>query len=259
MRNHKTIVSSGRRIFRFLLLAANLLLPPVLIGTLFQNPWICLATAIAHSLLLYAIIHPRCTWLGPLIASFPTDKREVWLTIDDGPDPRQTRQLGHELQKRGVRATFFVIGDKVAAHPELANELLTCGHTIGLHTQTHPQWSFWCAGRRRIQREIEDGLKTLKSLGISTNLFRSPVGHKPPALHGILRNKNLHFIAWTASARDGFGVTPETALKRVLKNTKPGAIILLHEGRTHSVETIFSVIDTLLQQGYRFTIPPSFE
>ena len=248
-------MSSARRTFRFLLLAANALLPPVLIFTLFQNVWLCLATATAHSLLLYAIIHPRCTWLGPLIASFPTENREVWLTLDDGPDPHQTRQLAHELQKRGARATFFVIGNKIAAYPEIATALIASGHTIGLHTQTHPQWTFWCAGRRRLQREIEDGLATLKSLGITTNLFRSPVGHKPPALHGILSKNNLQLISWTASARDGFGLLPERALKRVLKCTKSGSIILLHEGRPQSVETILLVVDTLLQQGYRFTTP----
>ena len=63
---------------------------------------------------------PSAQGFGPAITSFETERREVWLTIDDGPDPSSTPRVLDLLRKHGARATFFVIGEQVARHPELA-------------------------------------------------------------------------------------------------------------------------------------------
>ena len=66
---------------------------------------------------------PSAQGFGPAITSFETERREVWLTIDDGPDPSSTPRVLDLLRKHGARATFFVIGEQVARHPELARRI----------------------------------------------------------------------------------------------------------------------------------------
>src|SRR5882757_3247428 len=89
---------------------------------------------------------------------FATPRREVWLTIDDGPDPEDTPQLLALLAAHGARATFFVIGEKAAAHPALIRAITAAGHDVAHHTHTHPLGTFWCATPARVARELDAGL-----------------------------------------------------------------------------------------------------
>lgn len=240
---------------RPLLLATNVLFPALLIGSGFRNPWLFAITGLAHAALFFAVMNPRCQWLGPVVSSFQTTEREVWLTLDDGPDGEATTRLAKALQTRGVPATFFVIGEKLAQQPEVARTLQAYGHTVAHHTQTHPQNTFWCAGPGRVREEVERGLESLRAAGVDPRWFRAPVGHKPPSLHRWLTKNGLRLIGWNAGGRDGLGAAPEKVLRRILANTKPGSIVLLHEGRPHSEETILRVVDELLARGFRFIIP----
>jgi peptidoglycan-N-acetylglucosamine deacetylase len=212
-------------------------------------------TLAMHGLLFWGIMHPRSQWLGSLTHSFQAEGKEVWLTLDDGPDGDRTRALSKELKERAVRATFFVIGERLNAQPDVARLLLEDGHTLANHTQRHPRKSFWCSRRSRVQAEVDGGAAALRALGVEANWFRPPVGHKPPALQRTLAERGMRLISWTVGGRDGWCADAKDTVQRVLTHAKPGAIIVLHEARAHSIPTILAVVDELLARGFAFTIP----
>lgn len=245
---------------RTLLLGANVAFPPLFMACAALGWWGLLwvaisAAAISHALLFVAIFHPRCPWLGPVVREFRTDRKALWLTIDDGPDGDRTVQLAGELERRGVPATFFFVGDRMRGCEEVVRTVLAKGHTLANHTQTHPRGWMWCMGRLALRREIADCATALQAHGDKTGWFRAPVGHKSPWLHPALRAEGCRLIAWSTGGMDGWKADPSSVVGRVLADATPGGIILLHERRAHSVATVLAVVDALLAQGFEFVIP----
>ena len=247
------------RWWRGFLLASNVARPIPTLGLLLTGAaggaWFLGATLLVHALLLWAIMAPRVQWLGPVVSRFGATEKVVWLTIDDGPAGDSTRGLSSALRERGVPATFFVIGCRLRADPGTAAILQQDGHTLANHSATHPRKSFWCSSRAMARREVDEGKSALREVGIDSPWFRPPVGHKPPGLHGILRSRRLQLVSWEAGGRDGWSSDPSATVERVRAKVRPGSIILLHEGRAYSRETILAVVDSLLAIGYRFIIP----
>ena len=198
---------------------------------------------------------PRADWLGPVVSRFATSEKEIWLTIDDGPVGEKTRALSTALRERGVAATFFFIGTRLRADPAAAADLQRDGHAIANHSGTHPRKSFWCSHHGRAEREVDSGIAALREAGVESTFFRPPVGHKPPGLHAALARRGMQLISWQTGGRDGWRADPAATVARVLANVSPGAIIVLHEGRAHSLSTILAVVDALLAEGYRFVVP----
>lgn len=243
-----------------MLLFANVVFPPIFLSAAALRAWPVfiggiLVAMISHALLFVAIFHPRCPWLGPISRRFRTKEKAVWLTIDDGPDGERSRRLARELQARGVRATFFVIGGRVRAQPEIPPALLASGHTVANHSDTHPRGRMWCALPGDLRREIQGGGLAVARVGGKARWFRAPVGHKSPALHGALRDSEARLIGWTVGGLDGWDAEPADFAQRLAAAAEPGAIILLHEARPFSVETVLAVADALRARGFTFAIP----
>ena len=100
---------------------------------------------------------------------FETPRREVWLTIDDGPDPVHTPKMLALLRDFEAKATFFVIGQRAAQFPDLVKAIRDAGHEVANHTATHPSASFWAFTPRQIAREIDQP-------GLAASCFRTPGG-----------------------------------------------------------------------------------
>lgn len=247
------------RWWRGFLLASNAILPIPTLSLLFAGVpgalWMLAATLSAHGLLLWAIMAPRATWLGPIVSQFTNDNKEIWLTIDDGPVGDETRALSADLRERGVAATFFFIGSRLRGDLGAAADLQRDGHAIANHSGTHPRKGFWCSSGRRAQREVDEGIEALREAGCESPYFRPPVGHKPPGLHRALQRRGLKLISWETGGRDGWVPDATATVARILEKVTPGAIIVLHEGRAHSRSTILAVVDALLAEGYQFVIP----
>lgn len=240
---------------RRILLATNLAAPVLVFGT--GGTWWSLVFAlIAHSAFCRALTLPGCSWLGPEATRFQTAHNEVWLTIDDGPFGKSSLALSAALRERGVPATFFVKGTSLLAQPDIGKTLLTDGHTLANHTHTHPSHIFWGLWPWLLRAEIEKCNAALQAVGASPQRwFRSPVGLKHARLAPILQRLGMRLIAWDVRGRDGITCEPELVLQRVLEAVKPGSIIVLHEGRPRSTESILNVVDTLKSRGYTFIIP----
>src|SRR3954471_22789607 len=127
--------------------------------------------ATADLFLLYSIFVPSASGICPVITRFHAHQSEVWLTIDDGPDPGDTPRILDALDRHAARATFFVIGERAASHPELISEILRRGHEIAHHTHTHPARSFWSAGPKRVRAELDQALAALQRAGARPRWF----------------------------------------------------------------------------------------
>lgn len=198
--------------------------------------------------IMAALLVPNNDWLGPVVTHVVTGRREVWLTIDDGPTA-DTAALLDLLDRMEVRATFFVKGMLVT--PDLVAAITSRGHTIGNHSHTHPSGSFWCLPPRALAREIDSCLAVIPP----TNLFRAPVGHKNLFLHRLLRERGLRLIAFSARAYDAVVSDPERIARTIASQVKPGAIIVLHQGREWSLRAIERTIEEVRALGYDFVIP----
>jgi len=240
------------------LLAANYGAPVALILTRFQYPWLIAAALCIHACFFYAIVTPGCGWLGPVATRFSPRNggNEVWLTIDDGPAGEASLRLSEEMERRGVRATFFVKGENLAREPEIGRALLAAGHTLANHTQTHPSRHFWWLRPARLRAEIDECNDALRRVGVAViRWFRSPVGLKNVYLQPALARRTMRFVGWSVRGHDGVTCDPERVARRVGAGIAPGAIVLLHEGRPRSNEAILRVIDEVRARGYSFVIP----
>ena len=218
---------------------------------------------VSHMLLLYATLVPNCQWWGPAVTRFQTSAREVWLTIDDGPSPAHTLAILDLLKQFDARATFFVVGERAEKHPHLITEILTRGHALANHTHTHPRGTLWCAGPKKIAREIDACAETLRTTPERpARFFRSPVGMTNPFVHPALAQRGLTLIGWSVRGLDTVQRDPARVAERIEKRAKPGAIILLHEGQRVAKAPEFNprclelTLQRLTGRGYRFVIPP---
>lgn len=204
--------------------------------------WAFVSAAGIAGFYCYTVLNPYCQWLGPLRCT--TADREILITIDDGPDPRDTPVLLDLLDRHQAKAIFFMIGEKVRAHPELACEVVRRGHQIGNHTLTHPAASFWCAGPWRTRREIAGCQQAVEQItGSKPRWFRAPVGHRNWFTHPIANALGLQVMAWN---RRGFDAVEKDAVKvlaRILPDLTPGDIVLLHEATPIAAEVLGGVLE----------------
>jgi peptidoglycan/xylan/chitin deacetylase (PgdA/CDA1 family) len=217
---------------------------------------------LSHVLLLCPTLLPNCQWFGPVIRSFNTSEPEVWLTIDDGPSPAHTPAILDLLDRFAARATFFVIGKNAEQYPHLITAILTRGHEIANHTYTHPSGTFWFAGPRRIAREIDLCAELLRAApDRPARFFRAPVGLKNLFVHPELELRGLAIIGWSVRGLDTITRDATDVANRVLREAKPGAIVVLHEGHRVESDPQFNprclelTLTALTEQGYRCVIP----
>lgn len=222
-------------------------------------PWSPVAAvgvlAASHALILFPTLRPNVQWLGPVVTRFATAKREVWLTIDDGPTG-DTPALLDLFDRLGVKATFFVKGSLATAHPELISEITHRGHSVANHSQTHPSGTFWCAPPGRVTMEIDECNRALARItGTQPRWFRAPVGMKNPFVHPALDRRDMRLIGWTARGFDAVIGDADAIVERILPKLAPGAIIVMHQGREHSLRVMERVVVELQSRGYTFVIP----
>jgi peptidoglycan/xylan/chitin deacetylase (PgdA/CDA1 family) len=220
------------------------------------NPFLALGVLfVSHVFVLIPTLVANCQWWGPVVTSFATARREVWLTIDDGPDRIHTPQMLELLARFDARATFFVIGERAAQFPEEIAAIRAAGHEIGNHTFSHPSGSFWSFPPDRIAAEI-DAVQCA-----TTPYFRSPAGLKNFFVHPALWQRNMLLVGWTVRGLDTVSDDPAAVAERIRGAIKPGAIVLLHEGHRTEREPEFHprclelTLSALAQEGYRSVLP----
>lgn len=157
-------------------------------------------------------------------------ERSVALTFDDGPDPRHTPEVLDVLSRHGVRATFFLIGEKAATHPELVRRIVAEGHVIGNHTHTH-SGLFPLLRLRRMLEELQKVGETIRQItGRRPRLFRPPFGVTNPTIRRAVDRRGLTVVGWSIRSWDTVARIPRRkVLDRIVRRLHPGAVILLHD------------------------------
>lgn len=212
---------------------------------------------ISHLAVVWGTLYPRSRLFGPALEVLPTTQREVWLTIDDGPSA-DTRPMLDLLERHGARATFFLVGERALAQPELTNEILRRGHGIGNHSLSHPDTRYWRLGPAELENQIGRNQSVLTAItGITPRWYRSVVGMTNPFVGLALKRHGLARVAWSARGFDGVQCEPERVLARLTRDIRPGAIVLLHEGAAHghNLSILEQLLEWLSAQGYRAVLP----
>ena len=172
----------------------------------------------------------------------------VALTFDDGPSGTSTPVLLEGLRKRGVRATFFVIGEKAEQNPELICRMSEEGHLIGNHTYSHVQLNMLSSSQ--VCSQIKAANDIIKEItGQEVIYLRPPYGewdHKKDC------PQNMIAVYWDVDPLDWKRTDTKQIAADILRQVKPGDIILLHDIYKTSVQAAFIVIDELQRQGYEF-------
>lgn len=152
----------------------------------------------------------------------------VALSFDDGPDPDVTPRLLHLLDEWGVKAIFFLVGEKAKAYPELVQWMIRSGHEIGNHTWSHDTL-LMLKGEKRISLEISRTQRLFKRFGIVAKAFRPPVGITAPSLCGPLMKHGLCCVNYRCRAMDAGNRRIQNLSGRILKKVQAGDLILLHD------------------------------
>lgn len=160
----------------------------------------------------------------------PEGTRGVALTFDDGPDPETTKEVLAVLDRRGVKATFFVIGAKAEKHPDVVRDIVERGHEVGVHSFAHDRL-FSLRGAKRVRDDLERAMRTLEGITKTRPvLFRPPIGHTNPTIARVADELDLVVVGWTLAARDGIArTTPEDVVARVDRGLEDGVIIAMHD------------------------------
>lgn len=179
-----------------------------------------------------------------------TAERVVYLTFDDGPDAEQTPQVLDVLKRNNAKAVFFCIGSRIAGNEALLKRMADEGHQIGIHSFSHAN-GFPLYGRGRMIADIRQCQQTIEqATGATTTLFRPPFGITNPTIGKAVKNLNLKTIGWTIRTYDTNGADHAKIARRISRQLRPGAIILLHDRLPQSAERLQMVIDTVKKAGY---------
>lgn len=180
----------------------------------------------------------RYTW------SFSSNKKELFLTFDDGPTSIVTEFVLSELKKYNAKATFFCIGKNVVKHPKIVNQIISDGHTIGNHTQNHLQG--WQTKTTDYMNNILKCEESLKSVNINAKLFRPPYGKIKKSQASVLIKKKYKIIMWDVLSADfDTTISKEQCAKNVLDNTEEGSIIVFHDSHKASERMQYTLSKTL--------------
>lgn len=215
--------------------------------------WALGAVVLNHVLVTAAGLTPRSGLLGPNVTRLPAAavlRREVAITIDDGPDPRVTPLVLDVLDAHGARATFFCIADRVRAHPALAREIVARGHSIQNHTARH-RHTFSLLGSRGFAAEISSAQHVLSQVtGQRPTCFRAPAGLRNPFLAPVLHRMGLLLVSWTRRGFDTRERDASKVLARLTHRLAAGDIVLLHDGNAARTEAgqpvVLEVLPALL-------------
>ena len=205
-------------------------------ATLWHPHWWAWTTGVVfinYTVLVIAGLLPRSKLLGPNLDRLPVfaeQRREVAITIDDGPDPQVTPLVLDILDRYQACTTFFCIGALASKYPELCREIARRGHDVENHSQHHKTF-FSLFGPMRIYHEIQGAQKTLGEItGRAPQFFRPTAGLRNIFLDPVLTHLKLRLASWTRRGYDTRTGNADAVFARLTKNLAAGDILLLHDG-----------------------------
>ncbi len=168
-----------------------------------------------------------------------TSQKEIYLTFDDGPTPKVTDWVLHQLHQYNAKATFFCIGNNIDLYPEIFQRVISNGHSIGNHTYNHLKG--WKTSSQEytnntkktealLTRHFESSESFSNNLSAQLKLFRPPYGKIKPSQSKVILKLGYNIILWDILSFDwDQSKSPEKCVTNVISKTKPGSIIVFHD------------------------------
>jgi peptidoglycan-N-acetylglucosamine deacetylase len=185
--------------------------------------------------------------------ALPLNKGEVVLTFDDGPRPETTPRVLEALADQCVKATFFMVGKQIAQFPDLARRVAREGHSIGMHSYTHPDLRTLApADQLADLKKAQDVHQA--TFGTAAPSYRFPLLAETPALMSALKAQNVAVFS-TDAVNDDWQADVTTALlaARLLESLKAsgGGIVLMHDAYEAPAKALPVLLKVLKENGYK--------
>ena len=198
----------------------------------------------------------KTPWLIQVVFSkiiwrFQSNKKEIYLTFDDGPSSI-TLEILHILEKENVKVTFFCTGYNVKKQPELYDKIISAGHSVGNHSMTH--LNGWKVDKKKYLFDVKKGSELINS-----NLFRPPYGKIN--LQSIFSlKKTYEIIMWDINSGDfDRGISSKKVINNVVANSRNGSIVVLHDNENFKsliLPSLLPIIKGLKEKGFSFRAIP---
>ncbi|OCN04471.1 hypothetical protein A4S06_02320 [Erysipelotrichaceae bacterium MTC7] len=184
----------------------------------------------------------------PQIPQYAGDKI-VTLTFDDGPGYGSTERILNVLAQYNIKATFFVLGQKVAQNPAMLQRIIAEGHTVGSHSYDHPDLATLSLDAAQQQMDATDQ-QIIAAGGQATRYMRPPYGSYSDALRQHIQKKE---ILWNVDSNDWRNKqNPQATVNNVMSSLNQNSLILFHDIYDSSASAVEMIIPQLLANGYRF-------
>jgi len=210
---------------------------------------------------IHGAFHRNSFLFGKPITRVRSETKSVALTFDDGPNPDATPLILDALAARGVRATFFILGRHAEQWPDLVKRVAAEGHSIGNHGYFHRKLHF--KSPAYVRTDLTLGTRAIEQIaGVRPRLFRAPHGFRSPWVTPIARSLGQRTVGWSFGVWDSDRPGRDVIVGRILEGVRPGSILLLHDGdgydphgdRVQTAQAVPLIVDSLLDQGYRFDL-----
>lgn len=178
----------------------------------------------------------------------------IALTFDDGPQEPETARILDALAAAGATATFFLLGERARAHPDLVRRIAAAGHSLGIHGDRHEPVVFQSAGT------LAEGIAAARAAiraaapAAEARFFRPPWGLRRPGLVRFLRRRGLEMALWNLDSRDYASGGPAAIRSRVAGLAVPHRVVLMHDGgrgSRHTADALPGLLDDLGRKGLR--------
>ena len=185
------------------------------------------------------------------IYSVETEEKRIAITFDCAWGTEHTDAILRELDRAGVKATFFMVEFWTEKYPEYVKKIDEAGHEIGTHSKTHPHMNG--LSEAQIREELSSSAAAIENVtGKKTELFRPPFGEYNNLVIDTAKSMGIYSIQWDVDSLDWKDLSATDIAMRIINGVKPGSIILCHNNGLHTAEALPLIFSTLQNRGYEF-------
>lgn len=179
-------------------------------------------------------------------------QKKIALTFDDGPCEPHTSAVLDTLKKHNIKATFFVIGKNISGNESVLKRMVEEGHAIGSHSFSHHFWiDIW--GQNKLKEDVSKSIEAIKNCtGKDVKLFRPPYGVTTPNFAYVLKKLELKSVGWNVRSFDTSTLEINKILDRIVRKTRNGSVILLHDRLEKMPHLVDKLIPLLREKDFEF-------